>query len=63
VKQKFFLKKGNKIEIHPYNQMKFEFFKDLYEDLVLSRGKFSAGIWLWKEIFKSLPGFIWAVLY
>ena len=38
-------------------------FEDLYEDRIKSTGKLNAGIWLWGEILKSLPGFIWAILY
>jgi len=38
-------------------------FEDLYEYQIKNKGKLYAGIWLWGEILKSFPGFIWAVLY
>jgi len=38
-------------------------FEDIYENLVHSERRFKAGIWIWGEIFKSLPGFLCAALY
>ncbi|MDH5385615.1 MAG: ABC transporter permease, partial [Candidatus Aminicenantes bacterium] len=38
-------------------------FEDIYENLVHTDGRFKAGIWIWGEIFKSLPGFLYAALY
>lgn len=38
-------------------------FEDLYENYIQNKGKLYARIWLWGEILKSFPGFIWAVLY
>ncbi len=38
-------------------------FEDIYENLVHTESRFKAGIWIWREILKSLPGFLYAVLY
>jgi len=38
-------------------------FKELYEYRVKTGGRFKAGIWIWGEILKSLPGFLYSALY
>lgn len=38
-------------------------FEDIYENMVDIEGRFKSGIWIWKEILKSLPGFLYAALY
>jgi len=38
-------------------------FEDIYENLVHTEGRFKARIWIWREILKSLPGFLSAALY
>jgi len=38
-------------------------FKDLYEHREKNQGRFKARIWIWMEILKSLPGFIYSSLY
>jgi len=38
-------------------------FEVIYESLSKSRGKRIAGIFIWREILKSLPGLIWNTLY
>jgi len=38
-------------------------FADMYEHRVHTEGRFKARIWIWREIIKSLPGFLYAALY
>ena len=38
-------------------------FADMYEHRVHTEGRFKARIWIWGEIIKSLPGFLYASLY
>ena len=38
-------------------------FEDMYVSRVHSVGPFRARIWIWNEIIKSLPGFLYASLY
>jgi putative ABC transport system permease protein len=38
-------------------------FEDIYENMVQTENRFKAGIWIWREIVKSLPGFLYAALY
>jgi predicted permease len=38
-------------------------FEDMYEHRVQSEGRFKARIWIWSEIIKSLPGFLYASFY
>ena len=38
-------------------------FEDLYLEKIQSAGRFRAGIWIWGEILKSLPGFLYATIY
>ncbi len=38
-------------------------FEDMYEHRVQDEGWFKARIWIWKEILRSLPGFLYAALY
>jgi putative ABC transport system permease protein len=38
-------------------------FKDMYAHRVHTKGSFRARIWIWGEIIKSLPGFLYASLY
>jgi len=38
-------------------------FEDIYGNLMQTEGRFKAGIWIWKEILRSLPGFLYAALY
>jgi putative ABC transport system permease protein len=40
-----------------------ENFSDLYEYRARTGGKFKAQVWIWGEIIKSLPGFLYASLY
>ena len=38
-------------------------FEDMYTHKIRTEGRFKAGIWIWGEIIKSLPGFLYASLY
>jgi putative ABC transport system permease protein len=38
-------------------------FEKIYENMVHTENRFKAGIWIWGEILKSLPGFLYAALY
>ena len=38
-------------------------FEDMYNHRVRTEGGIKAGIWIWKEIIRSLPGFLYAALY
>ncbi len=38
-------------------------FEDIYGNLMQTEGRFKAGIWIWREILRSLPGFLSAALY
>ncbi len=38
-------------------------FEDLYLEKIRSTGKFRAGVWIWGEILRSLPGFLYATIY
>lgn len=38
-------------------------FEDIYENMLQAEGRLKAGIWIWGEIVKSLPGFMSAALY
>ncbi len=38
-------------------------FEDIYENMVQTEYRFKAGIWIWREILKSLPGFLYSALY
>jgi putative ABC transport system permease protein len=38
-------------------------FADMYAYRVRTEGRFRTGIWIWGEIIKSLPGFLYASLY
>lgn len=38
-------------------------FLDMYENQVRTIGRLKAKVWIWKEIIKSLPGFLFARLY
>jgi putative ABC transport system permease protein len=38
-------------------------FEDIYGNLLRTEGRFKARIWIWREILKSLPGFLSAALY
>ncbi len=38
-------------------------FEHLYKDRIHTKGRFRAGLWIWKEIGKSLPGFMYAAIY
>lgn len=38
-------------------------FEDMYAHRMQTEGRFKTGIWLWGEIIKSLPGFLYASLY
>jgi len=38
-------------------------FEDIYEHRIHTDGRFKARIWIWGEIIKSVPGFLYAALY
>lgn len=38
-------------------------FLDMYENQFLNKGRLRAKVWIWMEIIKSLPGFLFAWLY
>jgi predicted permease len=38
-------------------------FEDMYEHRIKTEGQFKAKIWIWREIIKSLPGFLYASFY
>ena len=38
-------------------------FQELFSVILSEKGRLSANIWLWKEVIKSLPGFLSAMLY
>jgi predicted permease len=38
-------------------------FEDMYSQRVSTEGSFKTGIWIWGEIIKSLPGFLYASVY
>jgi len=38
-------------------------FKDMYENMFQTEGRLKAGIWIFGEIVKSLPGFMYAAIY
>jgi predicted permease len=38
-------------------------FEDLYFEKIRSAGRLRAGIWIWGEILRSLPGFLYATIY
>ena len=38
-------------------------FSDLFEEKKRNRGRFHSNVWIWKEILKSLPGFMFISIY
>ena len=38
-------------------------FQDMYNHRVHTEGRFKAGVWIWREILRSLPGFLHAAMY
>ena len=38
-------------------------FEELYSEKIRSAGRFRAGFWIWGEVLKSLPGFLYATIY